>query len=115
MAAKTINLGSKRGESPMTVSESKGPYYPTLYVSGIDGGADIPDGEFTFTGKAKRISKTETERNGKETCSFELEVMELTPTSNGVKSKGKDSGEALDDALNEIESAKEDSTEDGEE
>jgi len=35
-------------------------------------------------------------------------VMDLTPTSKGLKSKGKDSGEALDDAFKEIESEKED-------
>ena len=111
----TINLGSKPSEVSKPMSTSKGPYYPTLYVSGIDGNAEIPDGEFTFTGKARRISKTETERNGKETCSFELEVMELTPTSKGSKSKAKDAGDSLDEAFTEIESAKEDMTEEGEE
>lgn len=105
-----MNLGSKREvypEAPVSDSKKSEVYYPTLYVSGINKEGDLPDGEFTFTGKAKLVSKTETNRNGKETYSFEIEVMELTPTSKGLKSKGKDAGEALDDAFKEIESEKE--------
>lgn len=105
-----MNLGSKREvySEPATPSKNKDEvYYPTLYVSGINKEGDLPDGEFTFTGKAKLVSKTETNRNGKETYSFEIEVMDITPTSKGLKSKGKDSGEALDDAFKEIESEKE--------
>lgn len=102
-----MNLGSKREKNPSLVETKSEVYYPTLFVSGINKEGDLPDGEFTFTGKAKLVSKTETKRNGKETYSFEIEVMELTPTSKGLKSKVKDAGEALDDAFKVIESEKE--------
>lgn len=105
-----MNLGVKYDEKesmamPKSTSGDK-TSYPTLYVSGIKKEGDLPDGEFTFTGKGKLVSKTETNRNGKETYSFEIEVHDLTPTSKAVKSKEKDSGEALDEALTKIETDK---------
>jgi len=71
---KMVDLGKSYGveTAAMPAKDSK-KSYPTLYVSGI-GELELPEGEFMICGKAKVISRKETYRDGKENCSYEIEI-----------------------------------------
>jgi hypothetical protein len=102
---KSINLGKKSGSDccePMPEKKSSKVHYPTLYVSGVEGADELPEGEFTFTGKARVVSKTETTRDGKENCSCEIEIMEM----GGFAASGKKT-KSLEEDLDEMEEEKE--------
>ncbi len=106
-----IDLGSKPGKemSEAKVAQ-KEVYYPTLHLSNVDGLDELPEGEFTFTGKGKVISYTESTRDGKDTCSCELEIHSIKPTNKKVK-KEKDADDRLNDSLNKIAKKKADAYE----
>ena len=88
-----VDLGkSYDGPKAMPVKESK-KSYPTLYVSDV-GELDLPSGEFMICGKAKVVSRTETERDGKETCSYEIEIRSFGSC--------EDEGGGLDGAMKKI-------------
>ncbi len=97
----TIDLGSKPSEDKMAMPSKDSAYYPSLHINNVDGLDNLPDGEFTFTGKGKLISYTESMRNGKNTCSCEIEVHSIKPLDEGSK-KSKDGGDRLDESLDEI-------------
>ena len=100
---KTIDLGRK----PETCSECPAPvpskpptpdvYYPTLYLSNIEGLSDLPE-EGTATVRFKVRSRTVSERNkeGKKT-SVDLDILSLSEISGPKKSKSsrEESEEAL--------------------
>ncbi len=74
---KTIDLGRKSPSGAMPVKEEKNKvYYPNVYISNVKG-LKLPDGDFEFTGKARVTSKTENMKD--ETCSYDLELMSITP------------------------------------
>lgn len=90
---KMVDLGkSYDGPKAIPVKESK-KSYPTLYVSDV-GELDLPSGEFMICGKAKVVSRTETERDGKETCSYEIEIRSFGSCEDG--------GDGLDGAMKKI-------------
>lgn len=76
-----IDLG-KKPEAPCKVSESAKPckepkvYYPSLYINGTES-LNLPDGEFTFTARGRKVSETERidKVSDKEEYSCEIEVM----------------------------------------
>lgn len=119
MPDNTIDLGKSYDEAKTeALPESKGKtHYPSFYISDVEGLDDLPDGEFTFTGRGEVSSSTKTvDSEGNTSYSCEIEIHEITPKG-GVKSaKSKpDSGELLDSKMSEIENAKEDSAEGGDE
>jgi hypothetical protein len=102
-----IDLGKKPEpccDSPKTDSKAPKVYYPSLYVSGIDALDGLPDGEFTFTGKGKVVSKTESTRDGKKTCSCDIEIHAIKPDG---KAKEPTAAEGLDAALSDAENPEE--------
>ena len=105
-----MDLGVKHEpvKAMIAKEDTKKKSYPTLYVNGIEEN-ELPEGEFSFTGKGKVVSSTESTRNGKKVCSFELEVMEIEPDQKAkkkAKSEKKDGADGLDGALGEIEKKK---------
>lgn len=105
-----MNLGVKHTPTKvlMAKEDTSKKSYPTLYVSGIEEN-ELPEGEFSFTGKGKVVSSTESTRNGKKVCSFELEVMEIEPDQKAkkkAKAEKKDGSDGLAGALDEIEKKK---------
>lgn len=110
-----IDLGSKPGKemSAAKPSPAKEVYYPSIHVRDAEGLEDLPDGEFTFTGKGKVVSYTETERDGKETCSCEIEIHSIKPSTKKLR-KAKEADERLDDSFNKIAKKKADAYEDNE-
>ncbi len=110
-----IDLGNKP-DKEMTEKAALAPrevYYPSIHLSNVDGLEDLPDGEFTFTGKGKVVSYTESTRDGKETCSCEIEIHGIKPSTKKVK-KVKDAGERLDDSFDKIAKKKSEAYEDDE-
>lgn len=105
----TIDLGKTPGDmkdSPPT-KDSKKPYYPSVYITDIQGADDLPTGEFSFSAKGKVVSKSIRENsNGKKTTSIEIEVHEITPD------KSEDSGDSLDKALTKVAKKKQESAAD---
>jgi hypothetical protein len=101
-----IDLGKKYGgKNDTMISDSPKEHvdYPTLFIrhdigdkSGLD---EIPDGEFEFTAKGRLVRYTEDLKNG--TCSCEIEVLSIKPSSRKVK-KAKSSEDSLDEALTEV-------------
>jgi len=74
---KTIDLGRKSPSGPVAVNEEKNKvYYPNVYISNVKG-LKLPEGDFEFTGRARVTSKTENMKD--ETCSYDLELMSITP------------------------------------
>jgi len=86
-----IDLGKEYGKTEMMAKTKAEPKvdYPTLYVSGVDK-LELPDGEFDFSGRGKVVSKTESTRDGKTTCSYEIQVMGIEPEG---AAEGKDKNE----------------------
>lgn len=75
---KTIDLGRKSTSGPMEAKVEKNRvYYPNVYISNVKG-LKLPEGDFEFTGKARVTSKTENMKD--ETCSYDLELMSITPS-----------------------------------
>ena len=99
---KTIDLGRK----PETCSECPAPvpskpptpdvYYPTLYLSNIEGLSDLPE-EGTATVRFKVRSRTVSTRAGKSETSVDLDILSLSEISGPKKSKSsrEESEEAL--------------------
>ncbi len=100
-----IDLGKKYSDMQGKVAEEPKDKtsYPTLFVShdsGDGSGLDeLPDGEFEFTGKGRVVSYKEDMKNG--TCSCEIEVMGITPSTKKAK-KTKTSEDGLSEALDEV-------------
>lgn len=98
-----IDLGNKPGKE-MSKEAAMAPrevYYPTLHLSNVDGLDELPEGEFTFTAKGKVTSYTERVTDGKKSCSCELEVHNIKPSTKKMK-KEKDADERLDDSFDKI-------------
>jgi len=95
-----MNLGSKISASIEAPSPAKSDkvIYPTLYVSDVKGFKGLPDGEFAFTGKGK-VSMVKHDKK-RDTCSFEIEVMDITPEGKAKSTKG------LEEELDKIEEEK---------
>ncbi len=106
-----IDLGSKPSEMKTEMPSKDSTYYPSLRIDNVEGLDDLPEGEFTFTGKGKLVSYTESMRNGKSTCSCEIEVHSIKPSTKKAKPV-KDGGERLDESLDKIAKHKMDDTED---
>jgi hypothetical protein len=109
-----IDLGktfSKEDCMAMDPCKDKSVHYPTLYVSGIDDVEidALPEGEFTFTAKAKLLSSTESFRDGKRTYSCEIEIQSIKPEGGSRKKKSKSTEESLDEAFSETEKKKSES------
>ena len=107
-----IDLGRKPAKEmsdakPMPAREV---YYPSITVHDAEGLGELPEGEFTFTGKGKVISYTESTRDGKDTCSCEIEIQSIKPSTKKVK-KEKDADDRLNDSLNKIAKKKADAYE----
>lgn len=78
---KTIDLGRKSPSGPIEPKAEKNKvWYPNVYISNVKG-LKLPDGEFEFTGRARVTSKTENMKD--ETCSYDLELMSITPIGPG--------------------------------
>lgn len=101
MADKVIDLGRKPTpmDEPKVAAESSEQkvYYPSFYLSDRSD-IELPEGEFTFTGKAKVVSKTETTRGGKKKCSYDIELHSIQPQAS---KKAKSSAEGLEESLSE--------------
>jgi len=110
---KTIDLGKTQGEGPSAVkstSDSKKPYYPTLFISDIDGADDLPTGEFEFHANGKVVSKSTRESaDGKKTTSIEIEVHKITPDGSSINKAKKDAVDSLDETLGAMEKKKQES------
>lgn len=107
-----IDLGKKMDmeamPQPVSVSQSE-MHYPTLYLDLPSGsGKDLPE-EGTMTVEFKRESYTESERNGKKTCSVSLSIKSL----DNIEGEKSDEYErtkaeaALDKAKKDVEEADE--------
>lgn len=97
-----IDLGKSMKEtSEAKPMPSKDVHYPSLFIRDVEGLYDLPDGEFTFTGIAKKISSEERTVNGKTTHSCELEIHAIKPTVKKAK-KTKDADERLDESFDKI-------------
>jgi hypothetical protein len=104
MASKSmkIDLGKKPMDTPIPAGPDKKSskvFYPSLHIGDIEGLDKLPSGEFNFTGRGKVVHKSVTERNGKKSCSCEIEVMHLSP-------EGSDEEDGLDKELEKIASKK---------
>ncbi len=100
MATKSIDLGRKASDTagPAVMADKKDPkvYYPSVYISGVDG-ASFPLGEISFTAKGEVVSCK------KDGC--EIEIHSMTPSA--AAATKKDAGEGLDEALDGIAADKE--------
>lgn len=98
-----IDLGSKPAKemAEVKMAPDKKVYYPSIRVNDAEGLDELPEGEFTFTGTGKVVSYTESVRDGKETCSCEIEIHNIKPSTKKTK-KSKDAGERLDESLDKI-------------
>lgn len=96
---KSIDLGRKPDDlsCPCPVAKSEGPrvYYPSLYLEGTGELKDLPESG-TLTIRFKRVSKSETEREGKKRCTVELEVREIVDAKSGDASSDEDAEDVLD-------------------
>lgn len=114
----TIDLGKSydsmesTGSSP--VKKTPKVSYPTLYVSGIDSIDNLPDGEFKFSAVGKVVSKSESTRDGKTSCSCEIEVQSITPDQSD-KSSAQGLADSLDqkDAEDMIDDGADENSEEG--
>jgi hypothetical protein len=97
-----IDLGKKCADCPTPISNTSKDagekvYYPSLYLEGATDLKDIPEaGELTV--KFKRVSLSQTARDGKTRISVELEVRAIT----GFKSGDADTSKSGEDALDEL-------------
>lgn len=110
-----IDLSSKPAKE-MTEKAAMAPrevFYPTLHLSNVEGLEDLPEGEFTFTGKGKVVSYTERVTDGKKSCSCQLEVHGISPSVKKAK-KVKEADERLEDSFNKIAKKKADAYEEDE-
>ncbi len=112
---KTIDLGKTSGTGSPEVkspTDSKKPYYPSVYITDIDGADDLPTGEFEFHAKGKVVSKSTRESaDGKKTTSIEIEVHKITPDVSSIKKVKKEAVDALDETFGAIEKKKQESAE----
>lgn len=94
---KPISLGSKpEGPCCATPEPSKSMYYPSVYMNLDDARlSNLPDGG-TITFKFNKRSYTESTRDGKKSCSCELELQEVTDFDGVSKKKIPDAAEALE-------------------
>jgi len=83
MKMKSISLGTERpdySDSPISAPEEPKKtkmVYPSLYISDLKESIEMPDsGEATI--KFKVIERRETERDGKTSCSYDLEVQDIS-------------------------------------
>ncbi len=103
---KMIDLGKKYpsgSEVAAKYSSEDKMSYPTMHIThdikkdeGLD---ELPEGEFEFTAKGRVVKYTEDIKNG--TCSCEIEVMGISPSTKKAK-KSKSSEESLDEALTKV-------------
>lgn len=97
-----IGLSAKReGNMPVDLSEPPEESYPSLYLSDIEGIESLPEeGEAVI--RYKRRSITETEREGKESCSVELEIQAIKPSGKKTPdSHRKPADSEMEDAIDE--------------
>lgn len=107
---------SRKPAKEMTEKAAMAPrevYYPSINLHDVEGLEELPEGEFTFTGKGKVVSYTESMRDGKESCSCEIEIHSIKPSTKKVK-KEKDAGERLDASFDKIAKKKSDAYDDEE-
>lgn len=99
----TIDLGKSPEPKNEVAKATKAPYYPTLYVSEVQGLDDLPTGEFTFTGKGKVLTKTEKQSTDGTSYSCEIEVHSISPQGGSKKKAAKaDAADSLGAALDTI-------------
>lgn len=94
-----IDLGTMRPDYSAEIlvpegasSESDRPqkkFYPSLYISDLSEKLELPDSG-TATVTFKVVERRETERDGKKTCSYDLEIQDMTPTSESGSKKSSD-------------------------
>lgn len=108
---KTISLGVERpdyGDSPVaSQSEPKKTKmsYPSLYISDLKESIEMPDsGEATI--KFKVVERRETERDGKTSCSYDLEVQDISFLGKTSSKKEESADDAVEKGLAEAESKK---------
>ena len=81
MQTKAIDLGYEYPERAIASAppeETKSEkHYPSLYISNCPELMGLEDGEAIITYKV--VSRTESERKGKEDCSLELEITSIKP------------------------------------
>lgn len=98
-----INLGQKYSDpccAPLCDKASSEPpkeHYPSVYLSGEEA-YDLPESG-TMTVRFKRVSRSETEREGKERHEVTLDLLEITSVKSDKKSEDSDSPEAALDKL----------------
>lgn len=112
-----IDLGKMPDENSPVAESADGkkakrkPYYPTLYISGIEGLGDLPkDGCALIEFRRKRMS-VDTPEDGEDTGSVELQIKTIclmepkdgdgedlaSVLAKGLKEKGVDVGDAAPD------------------
>ena len=94
---KPISLGSKlEGPCCPAPEPSKSMYYPSVYMNLDDSRlSDLPDSG-TITFQFNKRSYTESTRDGKKSCSCELEFQAVTDFDGVSKKKIPDAEEALE-------------------
>jgi hypothetical protein len=99
----SINLGQK-WDGPCCAPEASKPeepkeHYPSVYLSG-EKAYELPEsGEMTV--RFKRVSRSETERDGKERHEVTLDLIEITSVKPDKETEDSDSPEAALDKLRE--------------
>jgi hypothetical protein len=86
-----LGCGLDSPSSPMTASESPKKSYPCFYFT-CDEKIDLPDGDFTFTAKGRKIESSENTRDPEEPrYRYEIEVHGFKPMG-GAKKESPDMG-----------------------
>lgn len=100
----TPSKGEPSLSAPVSVGDSGPPYYPSLYMSFPDSRLDGLPEEGTITFRYKTVATTESERNGKESCSVELELRKIVAVSEAGKPKPGYETRSIGEALAELKS-----------
>ncbi|MCK9587974.1 MAG: hypothetical protein WC069_06430 [Candidatus Shapirobacteria bacterium] len=110
MKTKTYNLGAERPDYGSAEPANEKPekelpkkmVFPSFYISELTDKMEIPsEGEATI--KFKVVERRETERDGKSTCSYDLEVHSLAITEASGKPESND--DEIEAGLKEAEKA----------
>lgn len=111
MKTKTISLGVERPDygSPEVAAPEEPKKtklaYPSLYISDLKESIEMPDsGEATI--KFKVVERRETERDGKTSCSYDLEVQDISFSAEKAEESSAD--DEIEKGLAEAEETDED-------
>lgn len=83
------------------------PYYPCVYISNNPKISEIPE-EGTAIITYKKVSETESNRNGKHSYSCDIEIMTFEPTGKAKSKPQKPVEQSVDENMNEAEEEDED-------